>query len=129
MAMEMESNPLVDLTNNQSMGNQLFHIFCALFYVALGSLLVSKLNPICDMCESYHTIITAPRTIITHAVAFFYIRLDRSERGHGTDGVNGNLSYANVNSVPMKPVAADATMRAVNNGFGVMPGDRTYGSA
>ena len=127
--MEMESNPLVDLTNNQSMGNQLFHIFCALFYVALGSLLVSKLNPICDMCESYHTIITAPRTIITHAVAFFYIRLDRSERGHGTDGVNGNLSYANVNSVPMKPVAADATMRAVNNGFGVMPGDRTYGSA
>ena len=129
MAMEMESNPLVDLTNNQSMGNKLFHIFCALFYVALGSLLVSKLNPICDMCESYHTIITAPRTIITHAVAFFYIRLDRSERGHGTDGVNGNLSYASVNGVPMKPVAADATTRAVNNGFGVMPGDRTYGSA
>lgn len=129
MATEMESNLLVDLTNNQSMGNQLFHIFCTLFYVALESLLVFNLNPIFDMCESNHTIITAPRTIITHAVAFFYIRLDRSERGHGTDGVNGNLSYANVNSVPMKPVAADATMRAVNNGFGVMPGDRTYGSA
>jgi hypothetical protein len=88
---------------------------------------VSKSNPICDMCESNHTIITAPRTIITHAFAFLYIRLDRSERGHGTDGVNGNLSYAN--GVPMKPVAADATTRAVNNGFGVMPGDRTFGSA
>ena len=90
---------------------------------------MSKLHPIWDMCESNHSIITALRTIITHAFSFLYIRLDRSERGHGMDGVNGNLSYANVNGVPMKPVAADATMRTGNNGFGVMPGDRTIGSA
>ena len=130
MATETESNPLVDLTNNQSMGNQFFHIFytlCLYFMLEFEFFLVSKSNPICDMCESNHTIITAPRTIITHAFAFLYIRLDRSERGHGTDGVNGNLSYAN--GVPMKPVGADATTRAVNNGFGVMPGDRTLGSA